>query len=58
MSADAVARSVGGVVRGAREVVVSGAEVDSRLIRNGDLFIALPGERVDGHAFVPKALEK
>ena len=58
MSAHAVARAVGGVVRGDGDVIVSGAEVDSRLIRNGDLFIALPGARVDGHTFVPTALEQ
>ena len=58
MSADAVARTVGGTIRGARDVVVSGAEVDSRLIQTGNLFIALPGEHVDGHVFVPKTLEK
>ncbi len=58
MSADAVARAVGGTVRGAHDVIVSGAEVDSRLIRNGDLFIALPGARVDGHTFIPTALER
>lgn len=58
MSADAVAQAVSGVVTGTCDVVVSGAEVDSRLVREGDLFVALPGERVDGHTFVPKALEK
>lgn len=58
MSADAIAQAVGGVAMGTRDVIVSGAEVDSRLVRNGDLFIALPGERVDGHTFVQKALEK
>jgi UDP-N-acetylmuramoyl-tripeptide--D-alanyl-D-alanine ligase len=32
-------------------------EVDSRQVRPGDLFCALPGERVDGHSFVGRALE-
>jgi len=58
MSADAVAQAVGGFVRGSHDVVVSGAEVDSRLIQNGDLFIALPGARVDGHTFIPTALKR
>lgn len=35
--------------------VLSGVEVDSRFVRPGDLFCALPGERVDGHAFVGRA---
>jgi len=29
---------------------------NSRLVRNGDLFIALEGDRFDGHAFVAQAL--
>jgi UDP-N-acetylmuramoyl-tripeptide--D-alanyl-D-alanine ligase len=32
--------------------------LDSRKIRRGDLFIALPGERVDGHEFVADAIGK
>jgi UDP-N-acetylmuramoyl-tripeptide--D-alanyl-D-alanine ligase len=31
---------------------------DSRTLRDGDLFIALKGERFDGHEFVQQALEK
>ena len=58
MSADAVAQVVGGFVRGSHDVIVSGAEVDSRLVQNGDLFVALPGAHVDGHAFIPAALER
>ncbi|HWO93934.1 MAG TPA: UDP-N-acetylmuramoyl-tripeptide--D-alanyl-D-alanine ligase, partial [Dehalococcoidia bacterium] len=32
--------------------------VDSRVAERGDLFVALPGERVDGHAFVAEAAER
>jgi len=35
--------------------VVRGAAIDSRSVHPGDLFVALPGERVDGHDFVPDA---
>jgi len=31
--------------------------LDSRLVRPGDLFVALPGERQDGHAFADAALQ-
>ena len=36
---------------------VQGFAVDSRNIGNGDLFVAIEGERVDGHAFVTSAVE-
>jgi len=31
--------------------------IDSRSVRPGDIFVALPGSRVDGAEFVPQALE-
>jgi UDP-N-acetylmuramoyl-tripeptide--D-alanyl-D-alanine ligase len=34
---------------------VTGVAIDSRAVRSGDLFVALPGERVDGHEFVAQA---
>jgi UDP-N-acetylmuramoyl-tripeptide--D-alanyl-D-alanine ligase len=34
---------------------LSGVCTDSRLLRSGDLFVALAGERVDGHQFVSAA---
>ncbi len=40
---------------GVGAVVVTGVEVDSRHVRQGDLFCALPGERTDGHEFVGRA---
>lgn len=30
---------------------------DSRAVRNGDVFVAIPGTRSDGHDFVPAAVE-
>ena len=50
------ARLVAGSVVGAEDVVLTGAEVDSRNVRPGDLFVALRGARSDGHAFVADAL--
>lgn len=35
---------------------VTGMVVDSRLVTTGSLFVALPGERVDGHDYVQQAL--
>jgi UDP-N-acetylmuramoyl-tripeptide--D-alanyl-D-alanine ligase len=37
--------------------VTSDVEVDSRLVRPGGLFVALPGERVDGHDHAAAAVE-
>jgi UDP-N-acetylmuramoyl-tripeptide--D-alanyl-D-alanine ligase len=57
MTAGEVARVVGGIVEGDPGAVVTGAEVDSRRLREGDLFVALEGETKDGHAFVTSALQ-
>ncbi len=35
---------------------VLGAAVDSRAVRAGNLFVALPGERTDGHGFIADAV--
>ena len=38
--------------------VAQGYSIDSRTIRPGELFFAVKGERLDGHDFVPQALER
>ncbi|CAM4074556.1 UDP-N-acetylmuramoyl-tripeptide--D-alanyl-D-alanine ligase [Helcobacillus massiliensis] len=38
------------------ERVTGRAVVDSRTVQTGDLFVAFPGERVDGHRFAEKAM--
>ena len=48
----------GGELRGpagAESAVMTGATIDTRELRPGDLFVALPGERADGAAFIPEA---
>jgi len=37
------------------DTVVTGVAIDSRAVRPGDLFVALPGERADGHTFIGDA---
>lgn len=37
------------------DVSVTGVAIDSRRARAGDLFVALPGTRLDGHAFLADA---
>ena len=35
----------------------AGIVTDSRQVKNGFVFVALPGERVDGHDFIPQVFE-
>ncbi|EKP95902.1 UDP-N-acetylmuramoyl-tripeptide--D-alanyl-D-alanine ligase [Thermaerobacter subterraneus] len=52
-----VAEATGGrLVAGDGGVTVAGGAVDSRRVEAGNLFFALPGQRVDGHQFVGQAL--
>ncbi len=37
---------------------VSSLSTDTRSLKRGDLFVAIPGEQYDGHAFISVALEK
>jgi UDP-N-acetylmuramoyl-tripeptide--D-alanyl-D-alanine ligase len=39
------------------EVIPAGYSIDSRTIKEGELFIAVKGERLDGHDFVEAALK-
>ena len=41
-----------------QDAVAMDYSIDSRTLSPGDLFIAIRGERFDGHDFVPAALEK
>ncbi|MGZ9276116.1 MAG: UDP-N-acetylmuramoyl-tripeptide--D-alanyl-D-alanine ligase [Candidatus Limnocylindrales bacterium] len=56
LSADDLVRLTGGrlVLRSDRPI--RGAAVDSRLVEPGQLFVALPGERTDGHAHLSQAV--
>lgn len=40
------------------ETVPAGFAIDSRAVKPGEIFVALPGERVDGHQFVAEVLDK
>lgn len=55
ITAGEAAAAIGGTVVGDWRAAFSGAAVDSRKVKPGNLFIALPGERVDGHDFVGAA---
>ncbi|MQA14453.1 MAG: UDP-N-acetylmuramoyl-tripeptide--D-alanyl-D-alanine ligase, partial [Pseudonocardiaceae bacterium] len=53
-----VAAAVGGALHDAdgTELVTGGVEFDSRRVGPGGLFVALPGERVDGHDYAAAAM--
>ena len=44
-------------VKVAKRIAAFGLSIDTRTIKLGDLFIALKGEKSDGHAYVKKAVE-
>lgn len=41
-----------------QDALVRGISIDSRTIKTGDLFIAIKGERFDGHDFLAEAVRK
>lgn len=45
-------------VIGSDEKMISGLTSDSRQVSEGTLFVAVPGVSVDGHKFIPMAIEK
>jgi UDP-N-acetylmuramoyl-L-alanyl-D-glutamate--2,6-diaminopimelate ligase len=45
-------------VQGALDLKVRGLSHDSRDVREGDLFVCLPGTRSDGHRFIREALDR
>lgn len=49
---------LGGKLIGDGTAVFNGCQINSRLITGGELFVALPGQKSDGHHFIKKALEQ
>lgn len=45
-------------VMGDADVEVTGIAYDSRRVKPGDLFVAIRGLSVDGHSFIPQAVER
>ena len=46
------------MVKGNLDKEISGIQMDSRQIKEGDLFVAVKGTQTDGHAYIGKAIEK
>ncbi len=47
-----------GQVIGNTSTEITGINIDSRLVKNGHVFVAIKGTQADGHAFIDKAIEK
>ncbi len=58
MTADDLVRLTGGRLLVRSDRPIRGAAVDSRLVTPGVLFVALPGERTDGHAHLADAVRQ
>lgn len=61
MTLDAIAKAVGGKLYnsdGYEGISAKGVVIDSRQVEEGYIFIAIKGERVDGHDFVDSVYEK
>ena len=59
LTADDVRAAVGGrLLAGGGATPIEGFSIDSRTVRPGELYFAIRGERLDGHAFVQAALDK
>ena len=58
MTVQQLLEATGGVILGAQqEMSITSVETDSRAIHPGALFVALRGERTDGHRFIDMALD-
>ena len=55
-TADDLVRLTGGRLLARSDRPIRGAAVDSRLVDPGEVFVALPGERTDGHAYLADAV--
>lgn len=61
MTLSAIAKACDGIYTGAEEYrskEVSSVVIDSRIVQQDGLFIAIKGERVDGHSFIGMVKEK
>ena len=54
---DILSATSAALVAGDAERVCRGCVIDSRLVREGSIFVAFPGERVDGNDFARAAIE-
>jgi UDP-N-acetylmuramoyl-tripeptide--D-alanyl-D-alanine ligase len=52
-----IAQVLGGKLYGSEEVPFQGCVLDSRQVREGEVFVAIQGEKTDGHIYIRHAFE-
>src|SRR5437762_12538060 len=57
-SLEYICEAVSGRLNGPGAGLITAISTDSRTVREGDCFIAVAGEKFDGHKFVGEALKK
>ena len=58
LSLDTVAQFAGGCLKNVQNAFVTSVTTDTREIKEGSLFVALKGEKFDGHDFAADAVKK
>ena len=56
-AAQAASVMAGSVIAGPGSAAINGISIDTRTLRTGEVYLAIIGERVDGHRFVREALQ-
>jgi len=57
-SLEFIREAVSGQLTGSATAIATGVSTDSRTVRAGDCFVAVPGEKFDGHNFVADVINK
>ena len=58
LSLQEIASATGGKLTGNGDATINGVTMDSRKVLSGNLFVAIKGERVDGHDFIADVFSK
>lgn len=58
LSVAEVVKAINGHFCGSRNLPIFGVSIDTRKLREGEIFFALRGKNFDGHQFIPEAIQK
>lgn len=57
-SVENIVQATRGQLLQGNDVEITGIAIDSRAVKRGDLFVAITGEKTDGHLYIQKAVDK